>query len=82
MLKADSKAFMHGGPLMFSGRGVVVNLGRISSSGAAVFLVSRRAVAHRGSIDAPQGSAELATGQQVLLQDSSSSQQVFVQGGS
>lgn len=61
--------------------GVVVNLGKISSSGGDVFLVANKAVANLGTIRAPNGTAELATGTQVLLQDSSTGQQVFVQTG-
>ena len=82
-LDADNTVFMQGGALTLSGTapGTVVNLGRISSSGGDVFLVSNRAVANLGTIDAPTGTAELATGSQVLLQDSSTGQQVFVQAG-
>jgi hypothetical protein len=83
-LNADNDAFMAGGPLTLSGggNGTVINLGKIGSSGGDVFLVSRTTVVNRGTIDAPQGSAELATGSEVLLHDASGSQQVFVQTGS
>ncbi|MDR5856383.1 filamentous hemagglutinin N-terminal domain-containing protein [Caballeronia sp. LZ062] len=83
-LNISDAAFMKGGDLTFSGdgRGVVVNLGKIGSSGGDVFLVSRTSVVNAGSIDAPKGSAELATGAQVLLHDASSGQQVFVLTGS
>ncbi|WP_087043435.1 beta strand repeat-containing protein [Caballeronia ptereochthonis] len=83
-LDVNSDAFMTGGPLTLSGggNGAVVNLGKIGSSGGDVFLVSRTAVVNGGTIDAPQGSAELATGSEVLLQDASGSRQVFVQTGS
>jgi filamentous hemagglutinin family protein len=83
-LDVNNNAFMQGGPLTFSGggNGAVVNLGQIGSSGGDVFLVSRLSVSNNGSIDAPQGSAELAAGQQVLLNDSSAGRQVFVQAGS
>ncbi|QSN64929.1 filamentous hemagglutinin N-terminal domain-containing protein [Caballeronia sp. M1242] len=83
-LNVSDAAFMKGGDLTFSGdgRGVVVNLGKIGSSGGDVFLVSRTAAVNAGSIDAPKGSAELAAGAQVLLHDSSSGQQIFVQTGS
>jgi hypothetical protein len=46
-----------------------------------LFLVPKTAVANLGSIDAPNGTAELATGNRLLLQDSSTGQQVFVQAG-
>jgi filamentous hemagglutinin family protein len=83
-LNVDPNAFMQGGPLTLSGNGngVVVNLGKIGSSGGDVFLVSRKMVINAGSISAPQGTVELATGNQVLLQDASGGQQVFVQAGS
>ncbi|SAK83078.1 filamentous hemagglutinin-like protein [Caballeronia hypogeia] len=83
-LDIDNNAFMQGGPLTLSGggNGMVINLGQIGSSGGDVFLVSRTAAVNGGSISAPQGTAELATGNQVLLQDSSGGQQVFVQAGS
>ncbi|WP_250518962.1 filamentous hemagglutinin N-terminal domain-containing protein [Caballeronia sp. ATUFL_M1_KS5A] len=83
-LNVDNNAFMAGGSLSFFGgsNGVVVNLGKIGSSGADVILVSRTAVINAGEIDAAKGTAELAVGNQVLLQDSASSRQVFVQAGS
>ncbi|WP_184005765.1 MULTISPECIES: filamentous hemagglutinin N-terminal domain-containing protein [unclassified Paraburkholderia] len=60
----------------------VVNLGRISSSGGDVLLIARHAVINAGTVSAPNGTAELAVGGDVLLQDSTSSRQVFVQTGS
>jgi filamentous hemagglutinin family protein len=83
-LDIDTDAFMNGKSLVLQGdgRGVVVNLGKISSSGADVFLISREAVVNAGAIDAPRGTAELAVGKEVLLRDSSSGQQVYVQAGS
>ncbi|WP_213232558.1 filamentous hemagglutinin N-terminal domain-containing protein [Caballeronia sp. NK8] len=83
-LNIDGDAFMQGGPLTLSGGGdgMVINLGKIGSSGGDVFLVSRTAAVNGGSISAPQGTVEIATGNQVLLQDASGGQQVFVQAGS
>ena len=83
-LDIGNDAFMQGGPLTLSGGGdgMVINLGKIGSSGGDVFLVSRTAAVNGGSISAPQGTAELAAGNQVLLQDASGGQQVFVQAGS
>ncbi|SAL45675.1 filamentous hemagglutinin-like protein [Caballeronia arvi] len=83
-LNIDSDAFMQGGPLTLSGGGdgMVINLGKIGSSGGDVFLVSRTSAVNGGSISAPQGTVEIATGNQVLLQDASGGQQVFVQAGS
>ena len=83
-LDADNTAFMNGGPLTLTGHSDkgVINFGKIGSTGGDVFLVSSKDATNLGSISAPNGSAELATGHQVLLQDSSSSRQVFVQVGS
>lgn len=83
-LDIENSAFMQGGPLTLSGTsaGTVVNLGKIASSGGDVFLVARNSVANLGEIRAPKGTAELAVGQSVLLHDSSTSKQVFVQTGS
>ncbi|PMS18341.1 filamentous hemagglutinin [Trinickia dabaoshanensis] len=83
-LDANDSAFMKGGPLTLAGRShaVVVNLGQIGSSGGDVVLIAHDQVLNLGSISAPNGSAELAAGQTVLLQDSSTSRQVFVKAGS
>lgn len=82
-LDVDSAAFMNGGPLTFAGDSDarIVNLGTIASSGGDVFLIARNEVTNSGTVSAPNGTAELAVAQQVLLQDSSSGQQVFVQAG-
>ncbi|SAL06253.1 filamentous hemagglutinin-like protein [Caballeronia arationis] len=82
-LDVGNDAFMSGGSLTLTGScdAAVVNLGKISSSGGDVFLISRKLTANDGSILAPNGTAELATGAQVLLKDSSSGPQVFVQAG-
>ena len=83
-LDADNTAFMQGGPLTLTGNSSadVVNLGKIGSSGGDVFLIAHDQVFNLGEVAAPKGSVEFAAGQQVLLQDSSSSRQVFVQTGS
>ncbi|WP_343219838.1 filamentous hemagglutinin N-terminal domain-containing protein [Paraburkholderia tuberum] len=78
-------AFINGGDaLTLSGKSdaSVINLGRISSSGGDVFLIARQAVVNAGTVRAPSGTVELAAGETVLLQDSASSRQVFVQAGS
>jgi filamentous hemagglutinin family protein len=59
----------------------VVNLGKISSSGGDVFLISANKTTNRGTIDAPNGNAELAAGRQVRLFDGTY-QQVSVDVGS
>lgn len=83
-LDVDNTSFMNGGPLTLTGTSTrdVVNLGRIGSTHGDVFLVAAGEVGNAGSISAPAGTAELAVGRKVLLQDSSSGQQVFVQTGS
>jgi hypothetical protein len=75
---------MNGGTLAFAGKssGTIVNLGNIASSGGDVLLIASREVDNVGMLSAPKGTAEIAAGQQVLLQDSTTGQQVFVQNGS
>jgi filamentous hemagglutinin family protein len=82
-LDADPAAFMNGQPLLLAGNSDsgVVNLGAIASTGGDVFLIARNVVVNNGTISAPRGTAELAVGKQVLLQDSASGKQVFVQSG-
>ncbi|MCC8392470.1 filamentous hemagglutinin N-terminal domain-containing protein [Paraburkholderia sp. MMS20-SJTR3] len=77
-------AFMKGGALTLSGdsNASVINLGKTGSSGGDVFLIARGMVVNAGSVSAPNGTAELAAGATVLLQDSAASRQVFVQTGS
>lgn len=83
-LDTDDTAFMKGGPLTLTGNSAaqVLNLGHIGSSGGDVFLIANSQVVNLGEISAPKGSVELAAGQTVLLQDSSTSRQVFVTTGS
>ena len=83
-IDADDTAFMNGGPLTLSGNSEksVINFGKIGSTGGDVFLISSKGATNLGTISAPNGSAELAAGQRVLIQDTSSSKQVFVQLGS
>jgi filamentous hemagglutinin family protein len=80
-LDIPNSAFITGGTLTLAGasNGKVVNLGKISSSGGDVFLIAHDVVVNAGSVSAPNGSVEYATGQQVVLFESSSSRQVFVQ---
>ncbi|MDR5808286.1 filamentous hemagglutinin N-terminal domain-containing protein [Caballeronia sp. LZ019] len=80
-LDVGNDAFMAGGPLTFagSGGGVVVNLGKISSTNGDVLLIARSLVENDGTISAPAGSAELAAGDRVLVRDAASLPQTFVQ---
>lgn len=83
-LDTDNASFMNGASLTLSGKSTskVVNLGKIGSTNGDVFLVSAGEVDNLGSVNAPNGTAEIAAGRKVLLQDSSTGQQVFVQAGS
>ena len=80
-LDISNDAFMAGGPLTFTGggAGVVLNLGKITSTGGDVFLIARKLVENDGTISAPSGSAELAAGDQVLVRDTTGLPQTFVQ---
>jgi hypothetical protein len=60
----------------------VINLGKIGSSGGDVFLIARHVVVNAGTVEAANGTGELAAGGTVLLQDSVGSRQVFVETGS
>jgi len=83
-LDTCSCAFMNDHPLTFKGssNASIVNLGSIGSTGGDVVLIARNSVRNAGRIFAPHGTAELAVGQDVLMQDSTTGQQVFVQTGS
>ncbi|MCC8395398.1 filamentous hemagglutinin N-terminal domain-containing protein [Paraburkholderia sp. MMS20-SJTR3] len=59
----------------------VINLGKLMSSGGDVFLISANKVTNAGTIDAPNGNAELAVGSQVRL-FTGTDRQVFVDVGS
>lgn len=83
-LDTSNPSFMNGGPLTLTGSSVanVVNLGQIGSSHGDVFLLATHEVNNSGSIHAAKGTAELAAGEKILLHDSSTGRQVFVQLGS
>jgi filamentous hemagglutinin family protein len=76
--------FMKGHPLVFKGdsNASIINLGNIGSTGGDVMLIAGNNIVNAGRITASRGTAELAVGQQTLLQDSSTGRQVFVQTGS
>ncbi len=60
----------------------VVNLGKISSSGGDVFLISAHKILNAGTIEAPAGTAEMAAGRTVSLVDSTYGPQIGVAVGS
>ncbi|MBX3582836.1 MAG: filamentous hemagglutinin N-terminal domain-containing protein [Rhizobiaceae bacterium] len=69
---ASDADFLDGGGLTLKGdsKAAVVNMGTISSLGGDVVLTARR-VENTGTIDAPEGSAGLLAGYEVLLRDTS-----------
>ena len=75
---ADSE-FMGGKILTFAGdsKALVANLGSICSKNGNVFLIGYD-VSNRGTVSAANGDAGVAAGAEVLLNDSSSEQRVFV----
>jgi filamentous hemagglutinin family protein len=79
-LDTDNTSFMGGGQIAMIGTsgGKVVNLGKIGSTNGDVFLLADGQVENRGTIHAPNGTAELVAAEAVLLQDTSTSKQVFV----
>ena len=80
-LDLNNDQFMAGGPLRFSGGSAagLVNAGRINALGGDVILIAHT-VRNTGDIEAPQGTAALAAGTEVLLQPSGD-ERVFVRAG-
>jgi filamentous hemagglutinin family protein len=78
-LNLPAGSFMSGGALVFDGKSeaFVKNLGNISSTGGSIFLIANQVV-NDGSLLAPNGSASMAAGGQVLLKDSNADQRIFV----
>ena len=75
----SNAAFLAGGDLLFSGTSdaVIVNAGKIGSLGGDVALIARR-VENDGVMTAPQGTAALAAGYEVLVRDTSLSDGKFL----
>jgi filamentous hemagglutinin family protein len=71
-LDVDNAAFMNGGGLLFQGgsTAAVTNQGTIQAASGNVVLIAQQ-VQNSGAISAPAGSAILAAGASVLLQQSS-----------
>ncbi len=78
----SDSAFMRGGPLSASGtsNGDVVNAGTITSATGDAILVGR-AVKNTGSVSAPNGTAVMAAGNQILLQPVGGDSRIAVSGG-
>ena len=81
-LDVSDSDFIAGGDLRFSGGSTasVVNLGKISGSTADVILIAHT-VENHGTLDAPNGTAALAAGSEVLVK-ASGEERVFVEAGS
>ncbi|HRQ87984.1 MAG TPA: filamentous hemagglutinin N-terminal domain-containing protein, partial [Bacteroidia bacterium] len=81
-LDVSDSDFLAGGDLRFKGDSTasVVNLGKISGSTADVILIAQT-VENHGTIDAPNGTAALAAGSEVLVK-ASGQERVFVEAGS
>lgn len=80
-LDLNDDQFMAGGALRFSGGSAadLINAGRINALGGDVVLIART-VRNTGDISAPDGTAALAAGTEVLLQPSGD-ERIFVKAG-
>jgi len=67
-LNLPDSSFMAGGDLLFSGdsTAAILNLGTISASDGDVLLVARQ-IENSGTLSAPEGTAALAAGSEVLM---------------
>lgn len=81
-LDVSDEEFRNGGNLNFAGasQAAIVNLGSISALDGDVILIAT-SVSNEGTIKAPNGTAALAAGNDVLLAESGS-ERVFVRGAS
>ncbi|NLT70874.1 MAG: filamentous hemagglutinin N-terminal domain-containing protein, partial [Verrucomicrobiaceae bacterium] len=80
-LDISDENFLSGGDLRFKGNSdaSVVNLGKISASSSDVILIART-VENHGEIHAPNGTAALAAGSEVLVK-ASGEERIFVEAG-
>jgi len=80
-LNVTDEDFLNGNDLLFKGasNAAIVNLGKISASDSDVVLIATQ-VDNRGQISAPDGTAALAAGTEVLLQEAGA-ERVFVRQG-
>jgi filamentous hemagglutinin family protein len=81
-LDVSDAAFLRGGDLRFSGnsKASVVNLGRIGASEGDVILIART-VENHGEIHAPNGTAALAAGSEVLVKASGEERVFIIEAG-
>ncbi|WP_159907946.1 two-partner secretion domain-containing protein [Caballeronia humi] len=70
-LDTENDAFMNRQTSLFSGggNGSVINLGTINSTSSNVYLISRKLAENDGVISAPQGTVDIAVGDQVQMKD-------------
>ncbi len=77
----SNEDFLNGGAGRFSGTssGDVVNQGTIRAEGGDAVLIGRN-VWNSGSIDAPEGTAAMAAGNDVILQPVGGDRRIYIQG--
>ena len=77
----SNEDFLNGGADRFSGAsaGDVVNQGTIRAEGGDAVLIGRN-VTNSGSIDAPEGTAAMAAGNDVVLQPVGGDRRIYIQG--
>jgi len=80
-LDVSNEQFLAGGDLTFRGNSTakVVNMGKIGATDSDVILIAQE-VENLGTITAPNGTASLAAGQEVLVK-ATGAERVFVQAG-
>jgi filamentous hemagglutinin family protein len=80
-LDPGNAGFMAGSTLVFRGQADtrITNLGNLSALGGDIFLIARQ-IDNSGRIEASNGTAALAAGNEVLLRDSNGDSRIFVQG--
>lgn len=75
--------FLNGGADRFSGggNGDVVNQGAIRAEGGDAVLIGRN-VSNSGSVEAPEGTAAMAAGNDIVLQPVGGDRRIYIQGAS
>ncbi len=79
----SNSAFLSGNPPQFIGTstGTVVNQGTITSNNGDVILIGQANVSNSGWINAPNGTAAMAAGNNVLVQAPGSSKRILISAG-